>query len=109
VPELVRERVRGDVDHFLRDHGLSRADIRYWAAHTGGPKVLKALEEALELPPDALARSWASLRDAGNMSSASVLFVLGAILDAREARPGDWGLMLAMGPGFCAELVLLQW
>ena len=45
----------------------------------------------------------------GSLSSASVLFVLGELLDSGEARPGDWGLMLAMGPGFCAELVLLRW
>ncbi|AKT36466.1 type III polyketide synthase [Chondromyces crocatus] len=109
VPELVRSRARGDVDVFLAQHGLGRSDVRHWVAHTGGPKVLSAMEEALELGPDALARSWSSLRQYGNLSSASVLFVLGDTLDAGVAAPGDWGFMMAMGPGFCAEMVLLQW
>ena len=109
VPEVVREHVRGDVDAFLAAHGLARSDIRHWIAHTGGPKVLEAFEAALELPAGALARSWQSLRETGNLSSASVLFVLGELLDSGEARPGDLGLLMAMGPGFCAELVLLRW
>ena len=109
VPQLVREHVRTDVDGFLAAHGLTRADVKHWVAHTGGPKVLEAFEGALELPAGALARSWASLKEVGNLSSASVLFVMAELLESGEARPGDWGLMLAMGPGFCAELVLLRW
>jgi alkylresorcinol/alkylpyrone synthase len=109
VPELVRARIRGDVDAFLAAQGLSRGDLRHWVCHSGGPKVLEAVESALELPPDALERSWRSLREVGNLSSASVLFVLGELLDDGAARPGELGLLLAMGPGFCSELVLLQW
>jgi alkylresorcinol/alkylpyrone synthase len=109
VPVLVKDRVRTDVDAFLAKHGLDRSSIKHWVAHTGGPKVLSAIEEALELPKAALARSWQSLSKTGNLSSASVLFVLGELLDAREAQPGDLGLLMAMGPGFCSELVLLQW
>ena len=109
VPEIVRTHVREDVDAFLRDHGLARGDIRHWIVHTGGPKVLQAFEGALELGEDALERSWRSLRDVGNLSSASVLFVMGDLLDAEEAKPGDLGLMMAMGPGFCSEIVLLAW
>jgi len=109
VPDVVREHARADVDSFLRAHGLARADITHWVAHTGGPKVLTAFEEALELPPAALQRSWRSLREVGNLSSASVLFVLGDLMASGDARPSDLGLMLAMGPGFCAELVLLRW
>ncbi|WP_257453480.1 type III polyketide synthase [Archangium lipolyticum] len=109
VPQLVREFIRRDVDGFLAEHGLTRRDVKHWVAHTGGPKVLQAFEEALELAPDMLARSWASLREVGNLSSASVLFVLGDMLESGTARPGDWGVLMAMGPGFCAELVLLRW
>jgi alkylresorcinol/alkylpyrone synthase len=83
--------------------------VRHWIAHTGGPKVLEAIAAALELPPGALDRSWRSLRDVGNLSSASVLFVLADHLEAGEARPGDHGVVAAMGPGFCSELVLLRW
>jgi alkylresorcinol/alkylpyrone synthase len=109
VPELIRARIGGDVDAFLAARGLSRRDIRHWVCHSGGPKVLEAVEGALELPQDALERSWRSLHDVGNLSSASVLFVLGDLLDDGAARPGELGLLLAMGPGFCSELVLLQW
>lgn len=109
VPEVVRAHVRSDVDGFLAAHGLVRADVRHWIAHTGGPRVLEAFESTLELPAGALARSWSSLRQTGNLSSASVLFVLGELLDSGEGEAGDNGLLLAMGPGFCAELVLLRW
>ncbi len=109
VPEVVRGHVREDVGGFLADSGLDTKDIRHWIAHTGGPKVLEAFESTLELPSGALARSWKSLRETGNLSSASVLFVLESLLASGEARGGDLGLLMAMGPGFCAELVLLQW
>ena len=109
VPQLVTERIRGDVDDFLSAQGLRRADIRHWIAHTGGPRVLEAFEQALELPSGALARSWSSLKQTGNLSSASVLFVLGDLMDSQEPRPGDLGVLMAMGPGFCSELVLLRW
>jgi alkylresorcinol/alkylpyrone synthase len=109
VPEVVSGHIRKNVDDFLAAHGLGRADIRHWIAHTGGPKVLTAFETALELPPGALARSWRSLHDVGNLSSASVLHVLSDLLESDQARPGEYGLLMAMGPGFCAELVLLRW
>ena len=109
VPDVVRQNVRRDVDGFLRDQGLDRSRIRHWIAHTGGPKVLQAFSEALELPAGALDRSWRSLEEVGNLSSASVLFVLADLLESGEPRPGDLGLLAAMGPGFSAELILLQW
>jgi alkylresorcinol/alkylpyrone synthase len=109
VPQVVREHARQDVEAFLAAHGLDRSRIRHWIVHTGGPRVLQAFEETLELPADALARSWRSLRETGNLSSASVLFVLGELLDSGEARRGDHGLLMSMGPGFFSELVLLRW
>jgi len=109
VPDVVQANVGRDVDAFLADHGLARRDVRRWIAHTGGPRVLDAFGAALGLPTAALARSWASLRTIGNLSSASVLCVLGDELDAGEARPGEVGLLAAMGPGFASELVLLRW
>jgi alkylresorcinol/alkylpyrone synthase len=109
VPQVIEARIGGDVDAFLAAHDLDRGCVRHWIAHTGGPKVLEAFQRALALPDAAVARSWASLREVGNLSSASVLFVLGEHLDAAEARPGDLGLLAAMGPGFSAELVLLAW
>jgi alkylresorcinol/alkylpyrone synthase len=109
VPEVIESRIGGDVDAFLGAQGLSRGDVRHWVAHTGGPKVLEAFRRALALPDAAVERSWRSLGEVGNLSSASVLFVLGDLLDSGEPRPGDLGLLAAMGPGFSAELVLLRW
>src|SRR5260370_1449745 len=71
--------------------------------------VANIIATALDLPPGALDRSWRLLAATGNLSSASVLFVLRDLLEARATGPGDHGLMLAMGPGFCAELALLEW
>lgn len=109
VPALVRERLGEDVRGFLGDHGLTPADISAWVCHPGGPKVLEAVQEALGVGEDALALSWRSLRALGNLSSASVLLVLEDTLGERPPPPGARGLLLAMGPGFCAELVLLAW
>lgn len=109
VPRMVREHLRRDVDAFLADHRLTRAEIQSWVCHPGGPRVLEALAETLELEPQALALTWESLRRKGNLSSASVLMVLGQTLEAERPPSGAYGLVLAMGPGFCSELVLLQW
>ncbi len=109
LPELVRANIARDVDGLLAEHGLARSDIRHWIAHTGGPKVLRAMEQALALPEGALARSWRSLRTVGNLSSASVLFILAELLDESSAEEGDYGLVVAMGPGFSVEMVLLKW
>ena len=109
VPTVARERVPDDVDSFLRDHGQQRRDIRRWIAHPGGPKVLQALQDGLDLSPDDLVSSWRCLARAGNLSSASVLMILEDTLATRPGLPGDLGVMLAMGPGFCSELLLLRW
>lgn len=109
VPDLARENIARDVDGFLASLELDRSSIQHWVCHTGGPKVLTAFEEALSLPRSALARSWKSLEEAGNLSSASVLLVLEDLLASGDARPGERGLLLAMGPGFCSEVVLLEW
>jgi alkylresorcinol/alkylpyrone synthase len=109
VPEVVEANLGHDVDSFLSDHGLSRQDITSWVLHTGGPKVLEATASALGLPDEALAASWHCLRRTGNLSSASVLFVLEEVMKRRRPAAGTWGLLAAMGPGFCSELILLRW
>lgn len=108
VPDLVRQYVGEDVRGFLADHGLTRDDVEWYVAHPGGPKVLEALQDALEVDREALGMTWESLRRIGNLSSSSVLHVLADTLADRPPRPGSYGLMLAMGPGFCSELVLLR-
>jgi alkylresorcinol/alkylpyrone synthase len=109
VPDVVRANLGRDADEFLHDHGLERADIKSWVIHTGGPKVLEATADALGLKSGALDASWACLKKTGNLSSASVLFVLEEVMKNRRPKQGTWGILAAMGPGFCSELVLLRW
>jgi alkylresorcinol/alkylpyrone synthase len=109
VPVVAREKLRPDVDAFLADHGLTRSDIASWVCHPGGPKVLEAMQESLELPEGALDVTWRSLREVGNLSSTSVLLVLEETLQSGRPDPGTYGMLIAMGPGFCSELVLLEW
>ena len=109
VPDVARNFLRGDVDRFLADQGLSRADVASWVCHPGGPKVLEAMQESLELPPGALDVTWRSLREVGNLSSTSVLLVLADTLAHHRPPAGSFGMLMAMGPGFCSELVLLRW
>lgn len=109
VPVAARERLPVDVDQFLATHGLARRDMSTWICHPGGPKVLEAMQEGLDLPDGALDLTWRSLREVGNLSSASVLYVLADTIEQQRPASGSYGLLLAMGPGFCSELVLLQW
>jgi alkylresorcinol/alkylpyrone synthase len=109
VPDMVRRHLAEDVDAFLADHELERGDIGSWILHTGGPKVLEATQEALNLPAGALEVSWDCLRKTGNLSSGSVLVVLEKFMTERRPAPGTWSVLAAMGPGFCSELVLLRW
>ncbi|MFC5905825.1 type III polyketide synthase [Streptacidiphilus monticola] len=109
LPDLVRRRLREVVEDFLADHDVKTADVTAWICHPGGPKVLDAVRDALDLPVRALELTWRSLADVGNLSSASVLHILRDTLALRPPLPGTPGLLLAMGPGFCVELVLLRW
>jgi alkylresorcinol/alkylpyrone synthase len=109
VPTLIRENLGRDVDAFLADNGLKRSDLHSWVLHTGGPKVLEASADALGLHNGELDASWACLRKVGNLSSASVLVVLEDVMKNRRPAPGTRGLLAAMGPGFCSELLLLEW
>ncbi|HEY9294753.1 MAG TPA: 3-oxoacyl-[acyl-carrier-protein] synthase III C-terminal domain-containing protein, partial [Microlunatus sp.] len=108
IPDLVRSELRSDVDGFLGDLGLSLSGIGFWLCHPGGPKVLQAVEETLDLHHGELEVTWDSLAEIGNISSASVLHVLAETMLKRTPAPGSYGLMLALGPGFSLELVLLQ-
>jgi alkylresorcinol/alkylpyrone synthase len=109
VPAIIRAKLPGDVDALLERNGLTRGDVGSWVLHTGGPKVLDAMAGSLGLDREACAASWDSLREVGNLSSASVLLVLEEIMLNRRPAPGTWGVLAALGPGFCAQLVLLRW
>ena len=109
VADVVAEYLGQDVKGFLGDHGVERGEVVHWVAHPGGPKVLQAMQRALDLPDGALDVTWRSLAAVGNLSSASVLHVLADTMAAAPPGTGQPAVLLAMGPGFCAELVLLQW
>jgi alkylresorcinol/alkylpyrone synthase len=108
LPEIIERYLGEDVAAFLADHDLAVGDIGAWVSHPGGPKVMDSITAALGLPDDALELSWRSLGEIGNLSSASVLHVLRDTL-AKQPPSGSPGLILAMGPGFCSELVLVRW
>lgn len=109
VPTVVRENLGRDVDGFLAQQGLTREDIGSWIMHTGGPKVLEATADALNLKDGELDVSWEALRSVGNLSSASVLVVLDEVMKHQRPAPGTRSILAAMGPGFCAEILLLEW
>ncbi|HUY13805.1 MAG TPA: 3-oxoacyl-[acyl-carrier-protein] synthase III C-terminal domain-containing protein [Terriglobia bacterium] len=109
LPDLIEGHFGHDVDSFLLAMNLHRSDIGSWILHTGGPKVLDATAHALGLPGEALDASWHCLRKTGNLSSASVLLVFEEVSRRRRPATGTYSLLAAMGPGFCAELVLLRW
>lgn len=109
VPLMAERHLAADVDALLHDSGLSRADIGSWILHTGGPKVLEATARALGVTNGALDVSWDCLRKTGNLSSASVLFVLEEVMLNRRPPPDSHSVLAAMGPGFCSEIVLLKW
>jgi alkylresorcinol/alkylpyrone synthase len=108
ITTVVEKYLGDDVRKFLADHGVTTADISTWILHAAGPKVIDTVENVLDLPADALDRTRKSLHDNGNLSSVSVLDILRATL-ADPPPPGSIGLMIAMGPGFSSELVLLGW
>ncbi len=109
VPDVVKTEVPPAVDSLLAEHGLRRADIATWISHPGGPKVLDALAAGLELDDAALAPAREALATVGNLSSASVLYLLDDYRRRRAPAEGAHGLLMAMGPAFAAELVLLRW
>lgn len=109
VPDLIRSRIGTLVNAFLARHSLTRDDLRAWVLHPGGQKLLSYMQEELGLKDCDTQPSWDVLRNYGNLSSASVLFVLHEWLERGAMNPGDRGLLAAFGPGFSAEMLLLQW
>jgi alkylresorcinol/alkylpyrone synthase len=108
VPAVVERYLGDDVTQFLAAHDLTIDEVGAWVSHSGGPKVIEAITATLGLPDEALELTWRSLSEVGNLSSASVLHVLRDTI-AKGPPSGSPGVMMAMGPGFCSELVLLRW
>jgi alkylresorcinol/alkylpyrone synthase len=109
IASLAQSQVRPGMEVFLGKHDLTIAEINHWLVHPGGPKVIEALQDGLGLPDNALDLSWETLAEVGNISSGSVLLILDKTLKRLQPKPGEYGVLMAMGPAFSAELVLLQW
>lgn len=96
------------ISRLLQEHGLRREDIRHWVIHSGGRKVIDSIKAEAGLEERQLEHSRSVLRNFGNMSSPTVLFVLEEVCQERP-KPGEFGVMLAMGPGLAVEAALLKW
>jgi alkylresorcinol/alkylpyrone synthase len=108
VPSVVKENFGRDVDAFLDQHDMTRAQVDSWIMHPGGPKVIEAVADALDLHHNELQLSWDSLQRYGNLSSAAVLVMLDEVM-TRRPKAGSRSVLAAMGPGFCSEMLLLEW
>jgi alkylresorcinol/alkylpyrone synthase len=108
VANFVRREVVGAVDAFLHARGLRREDVTRWILHPGGRRVIEVMTERLGLAPRDLAATETVLSAHGNMSSVTVLFVLDELLRCDRPVAGEKGLLGAFGPGFAAELLLLE-
>jgi alkylresorcinol/alkylpyrone synthase len=109
VPELIGSQIRELVDGFLERNGRKREDIKGWILHPGGARLLGNIEAELGLSKCETQPSWDILSNVGNLSSATILFILQEWLDKRPLKPGDYAFAAAFGPGFSAEFLLLQW
>ena len=109
IRDLAPPMIERALEALLTPRALTRNDVRFWLMHPGGRKVIDKVQEALGLSEEDIACSRSVYRNFGNMSSATVLFVLNELLQRGTAQPGDRGVMLALGPGFAAEAALLEW
>jgi alkylresorcinol/alkylpyrone synthase len=108
IPRIVQTLMRENVAEFLARYGLGIDDIDHWVLHPGGAKVVSAYQAALEVDPERLSHTREVLRRNGNMSSATVFFVLDAFLAAGRPAPGEYGVLAVLGPGFSCELALIR-
>jgi alkylresorcinol/alkylpyrone synthase len=109
VPQLVRDEIAGITNGLLARHSLTRADLEFFLLHPGGQKLLAFVEQQLGLQEQHAASSWNTLAEYGNLSGASILFVMEDFLASCRPQPGSLGLLAAFGPGFSIEMALMQW
>ncbi len=109
VQHLAGPMIEKALQQLLRRHGLSQSDVRFWVVHPGGRKVIDNVQKHFGMTNDQLRFSRSVLRNYGNMSSPTVMFVLDEVVRNGDPRPGDWGVMIALGPGMAAEVALLRW
>jgi alkylresorcinol/alkylpyrone synthase len=108
IPQIVRDKIFANTAEFLSADSLGFSDIRHWVTHPGGMKVIEAYEATLPMPPCAMTHARAVLRQYGNMSSPTVLFVLERLIACGSASEGELGILTALGPGFSADNLLLR-
>lgn len=109
VRDLAGPMIENAVDPLLVRNRLNRSDIRFWVAHPGGRKVIDEVKKHIGLTDEQLQFSRNVLRNYGNMSSPTVMYVLDEVVRRGDPQPGDWGVMVALGPGMAAEAALLKW
>lgn len=108
IPTIVRDCAKPSILQFLATCELTLADIAEFLSHPGGAKVIAAYAQALNLPPQKTSYMWKILREYGNMSSASVLFVLREYLTSSDYKSESRVLSTTLGPGFSTEMILGQ-
>src|ERR1700733_5769468 len=109
IQHLAGPMIEAALEQLLQRHGLSRSLIRFWVVHPGGRKVLDNVQKHFGMADAQLRFSRTVLRNQGNMSSPTVMFVLEEVVRDGDPQPGDWGVMIALGPGMAAEVALLRW
>jgi alkylresorcinol/alkylpyrone synthase len=109
VPEMIGLQIKGLVDGFLERHGRKQEDIKGWILHPGGARLLGNVEKELGLCKCDTQPSWDILSNVGNLSSATILFILQEWMQKRPLKSGEYAFAAAFGPGFSAEFLLLQW
>ncbi len=109
IPHLLKLHIRENIESLLHSNDLTLDDLAHYVIHPGGAKVLQSFAESLGLVNGALETSRHVLEQFGNMSSPTMLFILGRLMDSGEAKAGDYGISAAFGPGFSSELLLLRW
>jgi polyketide synthase Type III len=109
IQHLAGPMIERALQPLLQRHGLSRSQVRFWVVHPGGQRVIDRVQKHFGMDDALLRFSRSVLRNYGNMSSPTVMFVLDEIVRSGEPRARDWGVMIALGPGMAAELALLRW
>ena len=109
VRHLAGPMIERAIDSLLGRNHLSRSDIRFWIPHPGGRKVIDNVQQHLGLTEEQLRFSRSVMRNYGNMSSPTVMFVLDEVIHKGDPRPEDWGVLVALGPGMAAEAALIRW
>ena len=108
IPTIVRKEVKSNIEELLSANNVSISDLKQFAVHPGGAKVLMEYEGSLGLPQGTFRHSRKVLKEHGNMSSPTVLYVLKEIMDEKDFKKGEYGIISALGPGFSSEIILFE-